>query len=317
MSYNGWKNIMIRVNILITTYNLEKYIAKCLESVLQQKTSFDYKIIVSDDASTDKTSEILMKYKEEYPKKIELILRDKNVGSLANSIGLYEKCDTEYFAFLDGDDYWITDDRLQKQVDFLDANSKYVICGGNTRYLYENSLDRRKTVIPKKYLGKKYSIDDFYSQKVPFVHTSSILFRNVVFRNGVPDIYYKVLGTYEECALRGEDFRFLLHLNYGNMYIMKEGYSIYRIHKGGIWQGSSEIIRELESVIYYNFNKKIWKEHSEFFLGLRNRAYIKLMNTLIKDKRFIKEYRLNDKEHLYYSHLINDLKNENRDGSII
>ena len=302
---------MTKVKVLITTYNLEKYIGQCLDSVLQQETSFEYKIIIADDASTDKTVEILKKYKEEHSNKIELILRKDNVGSLANSIGLYEKCDTDYYAFLDGDDYWVTNDRLQKQVDFLDNNPNYVICGGNTQYLYEMRRNKKKTVIPKKYLGNSYSICDFYSQMVPFVHTSSILFRNVIFKDNVPSIYYDVQGTFEECALRGEDFRFLLHLDIGDMYIMNDVLSTYRIHSNGIWQGSSKVVKELESVIYYNFNKKYWIEHSEFFNRLRNDAYIKLMNTLFKEKRFIHEYGLNKKEHFYFSNLINDLAKEN------
>lgn len=301
---------MIKVMILITTYNLERYIEQCFESVLNQKTTFDYKILVGDDASTDGTIEILREYQKKYPDKIELVLQKKNIGSLANSLELYEKCNAEYFAFLDGDDFWMTDDKLQKQVDFLEEHRNYVICGGNTRYLYEQKKGRNKYVIPKKYLGKSYSIFDYYHQGVPFVHTSSILFRNVIYLNQVPSIYYQVKGTFEEPALRGEDFRFLLHLNEGQMFIMKEELSTYRIHAGGIWQGSSEITKLLESVIYYNFNKKFWEEHTVFFEKLRNQAYRNLMKRMIKEDRFVKKYELDKKEHFYYVSLLNSIMGE-------
>ena len=301
---------MIKVIVLITTYNLEKYIGQCLESVLNQVTTFDYKILVGDDASTDGTIDILKEYQEKYPEKIELVLREKNIGSLANSLELYEKCNAEYFAFLDGDDFWLTDDRLQKQVDFLEEHQNYTICGGNTRYLYEQKRGRDKYVIQKKYVGKNYSISDYYNQRVPFVHTSSILFRNVIYQNQVPNIYYEVKGTFEESALRGEDFLFLLHLNEGLMFIMKEELSTYRIHAGGIWQGSNEIVKSLESVIYYNFNKKYWEKHSSFFEELRDNAYRNLMNKMVKEDRFMKRYELNKKEHFYYVSLLDSIIND-------
>lgn len=298
---------MVKVKILVTTYNLENYISQALDSILNQKTDFPFKIVIADDASTDNTLDIIKKYKKKHQDKIDLILQERNVGSLCNSISLYEVCDAEYFAFLDGDDFWLTHDRLQKQVDFLEQHKDYAICSGNTRYLFENHKTRKKRVLFKKYTGKSYSINDYYNHNVPFVHTSSILFRNVIYRNSVPDIYAKVKNTFEEPALRGEDFRFLLHLNQGKMFIMEEDLSVYRIHSKGMWQGASEMIKCLESVIYYNFNKKYWKEHEDFFGQLTNQSYKKLIKCLMKNNRFMEEYNLSDKEHFYFVSLINDM----------
>lgn len=304
---------MYKVSILITTFNLEQYISLALDSILKQKVNFEYKIIIADDASTDNTAEILQEYKEKYPKKIELILRDKNVGSLKNSIGLYEVCDTEYFAFLDGDDYWLTDNRLQKQVDFLDAHREYNICGGNTLYLYENKNKINKKVIPSKFLDKEYSIEDYYMHKVPFVHTSSILFRNNLFSKKIPEAYYSAQGTYEECALRGEDFRFLLHLSNGKMKIMSENYSVYRIHEKGIWQGKSIIQKNLETAIYYNFCSKYWIEHKSFFEELFQNSYCELMKNMVKVKKIDKRYELKDKEHFQFIALLEEIHKKNKE----
>lgn len=303
---------MIKVTVLITTYNLEKYIEQCLDSILAQKVNFQYKILIGDDASTDRTVDILKKYQSEYPKIIELVLRNRNIGSLENSVDLYSKCSSEFFAFVDGDDYWVSDDKLQKQVDFLEVNSDFVICGGNTKYLYEGLRGKEKYVVPRKFVGKDYSIQDYYKQRVPFVHTSSILFRNIIFREQVPQAYYDAIGTYEEPALRGEDFRFLIHLNEGKMYIMDEVLSVYRIHSGGIWQGSNKIVKAMESVITYNYNRKYWKEHEDFFEGLQNEAYSNLMKKIAKEKRIMEKCSLSEREHMYLVSILNEMCNKRK-----
>ena len=96
---------MLKVTVGITTYNLEKYIEKAIDSILCQKTNFEFKIVIADDGSTDGTVNILKKYAEKYPEKIEIMLSSKNLGSLANSNRIFEKIDGEYISFLDGDDY--------------------------------------------------------------------------------------------------------------------------------------------------------------------------------------------------------------------
>lgn len=251
---------MYKVIVAITTYNLEKYVAQALDSVIMQKTNFKFKIKVADDCSTDRTPEILKEYSERYPELIEVLYSDKNLGSLANSNRLFDHIDCEYFSFLDGDDYWIDEDRLQKQVDFLDNHPDYTICGGNTRYLIEERLDNY--VIPKGALGKNgrtYTIIDDIKGKMPYVHTSSILLRNVLFRNGLPSCYKDVLGTFEECAMRGEDSRRLLHLSKGDIFVFNEVYSIYRVHQNGIWQSKPMHNRRIEAAIQYNYYFKVFE----------------------------------------------------------
>ena len=129
-----------KVIIGITTYNLEEYIGVALDSVLKQKVNFAYKILVVDDASIDRTREILLQYKEKYPNKIDLIFKKENTGSLSSSNILFDNIKSEYFAFLDGDDYWLSDSRLQEAVDFLDNHVEYSMYGGNTLYLYGQTI---------------------------------------------------------------------------------------------------------------------------------------------------------------------------------
>lgn len=269
---------MIKVIVAITTYNLEKYIAQALDSVLMQKTNFDYKIRVADDCSTDSTTEILESYRNRYPEKVEVLFSEKNLGSLPNSNRLLDKIDCEYFTFLDGDDYWLTDDRLQKQVDFLDQNKKYSMCGGNTQILRDNKME--ETMLPESMLGRTLSFDDYIKGRMPAViHTSSILFRNCIFSKGLPECYLKAVGTFEECALRGEDFRRILHLEQGPIFVESAIISVYRIHEKGMWQGATQIRRIIETAISYNFYRKYFGDK---YGGFFSRSFINSYNILIR-----------------------------------
>lgn len=297
---------MTKVIVAITTYNLEKYIAKALDSILCQKTDFDYKIIVADDCSTDRTIEILKKYKKSYPEKIELLLSDHNMGSLSNSNRIFDGLQCEYFSFLDGDDYWIGDERLQKQVDFLDSHPEYSLCGGNTQYLKNNAL--ADYVVDGSKLGRTYDFESLLNEDIPFVHTSALLLRNNIFKFGLPECFKKAEDTFENCALRGEDFRRILHLETGPMYLMKETVSVYRIHENGLWQGSSYAKRTIESAITNNYYKKYFgNKYGLYFVKKAKESYKNMMNILIVDYNLLGVYRLNKNETFLLTSLMNDL----------
>ena len=235
-----------KITIGITTYNLEKYIAQTLDSILSQKTDFPYQILIADDASTDSTRKILKDYQKTNPSIVHLILLSENVGSLAASNRLFDKIKTEYFSFIDGDDYWIDENRLQKQIDFLDQNPDHTMCGGNT-LLAEDS--EKRLLIKSKRLNRKYSFDDYLSKNCPFVHTSSLVLRNSIYNQGIPDEYIKAENSIFNCAYRGEDIRFMHHLEKGYLYIFPETFSVYRIHQSGLWQSSSELKQSIETAI--------------------------------------------------------------------
>ena len=113
------------VSIAMLAYNHEKYIVDAIESVLMQRTSYTYKIIIAEDFSTDNTRKIVLDYQKKYPKKIKLILQDKNVGANQNNVDLLTNLEGIYIAALEGDDYWTDPLKLQKQIDFLENNPEY------------------------------------------------------------------------------------------------------------------------------------------------------------------------------------------------
>ena len=128
---------MKKLSVLVPTYNFANYIFDCIESIYKQKTNFEFDVILRDDGSTDNTKEILEFLKNKYP---NLIILDgsTNLGAFENIKLLYESSNSEYIAYLDGDDLFGDDDKLQIQVDFLDSNPDHVMCFTGCRYLYED-----------------------------------------------------------------------------------------------------------------------------------------------------------------------------------
>src|SRR5574344_1986516 len=119
------------VVIRCITYNHESYIRDCLNGFVMQKTTFPFVAVVHDDASTDKTADIIREYAEKYPDIIKPIYETENQysksdGSLERIMNAHTK--GKYIALCEGDDYWIDPLKLQKQVDFLEANPEYSMC---------------------------------------------------------------------------------------------------------------------------------------------------------------------------------------------
>lgn len=298
---------MTKVIIVITTYNLDQYIGEALDSLLKQKTNFPYKIIVADDCSTDNTVSILKQYQANHPNMIELMLSDRNMGSLANSNRLFDGLPCEYFSFLDGDDYWVGDDRLQKQVDFLDSHPECSMCGGNTQYLKKGNLSDY-VVNPQK-TNKSYSFQSMLDGEIPFVHTSSLMVRNSIFVNGLPKCYKDAENTFENCALRGEDFRRILHLEQGNLFIMNDVLSVYRIHPAGMWQGSSVGKKCIETAITCNYYRKYFGDkYGTYFHDNALKSYREMMKILTVNYVILDSFHMNESETYLYTSLLRDLQ---------
>lgn len=113
----------IKVSVCVVTYNQERYIAECLQSLVDQETNFNFEVIVSDDCSTDRTPEIIKDFQRRYPDIIKPILHEKNIGALKNFIFVHEQAKGKYIAHVDGDDYALPG-KLQIQADYLDHNAE-------------------------------------------------------------------------------------------------------------------------------------------------------------------------------------------------
>lgn len=130
-------NAPIMVSVLCTAYNHEKFLCDALDGILRQKTNFRYELIIHDDASTDKTTDIIKEYEKKYPEVIVPIYQKENQYNLTRIYPtyLFPAVRGKYVAFCEGDDYWTDDEKLQKQFDFMEENEEFSMCFHNAMKL--------------------------------------------------------------------------------------------------------------------------------------------------------------------------------------
>lgn len=112
-----------KVSVCVVTYNQEKYIGQCLQSLADQVVDFEYEVLVSDDASSDRTPEIVKEFRERYPDIFKVFLHEKNMGAGNNYLFVHGQAVGDYIAHVDGDDYYYNN-KLQAQADFLDKHPR-------------------------------------------------------------------------------------------------------------------------------------------------------------------------------------------------
>lgn len=164
------------LSILMPTYNHEKYIAKAIESALMQKTSYSWELLIHDDCSTDNTKAIAREYAQKYPEKITLLEESQNQGLIKSYKALIDISKGKYLAILESDDYWIDENKIQKQIDFLEQNPDYGLVAGDVI-----TVDEDDSIIQNGGFNiSKRSQDDNYEIMLGNVGIQGAV--NVVFR---------------------------------------------------------------------------------------------------------------------------------------
>lgn len=284
-----------KVIVTMTSYNYGKYISDAIDSVLAQKTDFPFELHVSDDASTDGTHKILKKYARRYPDKVKILLCAENKGIAINRYRLLNGLDSEYFAPLDADDLFVGDQRLQKQVDFLDSHKEYAICSGFTQLIVDGKPGRM--ILPPEFSGITYTFADYFRRPALF-HLSGLMFRNVIYKYGVPRSYHTheiVTGDNVE-----EDFQRMVHLEKGPLYVLPELVSYYRIKPDSDWNSRSEMQQALTAVrgytkfVLYYYGR--YPELKESIRGYVKPWYQKMWQLLINEHHIFPEWKLSRKD---------------------
>ena len=251
----------MKLMVLIPSYNKEQYIKESIDSVLNQKTDFDFQIVVTDDGSKDNTVNIVKSYIKKYKDKIKLLPSATNKGLLTNIIKAYKYMKCDYFCVLDPDDYYTDDLFLQKAVNFLDKNKQYNIYASDV-----NVLDINKKIHRQNGHIKTDSVDstfqDMLEGKAVLGHTVSSVFRNVVIDNKLIERLKEYIGNfYSEHSVREDDFRNRIHLHNSNAHYVNEVVGVYRSTNTGLFQGSNslrKILMKIQACIdmYYFFDNK-------------------------------------------------------------
>lgn len=224
--------------VSIITYNHEKYIAQAIESVLMQRTDFDFEIIVGEDDSTDGTREIVQRFKERYPERIRLLLNDRKDVIFINGrptgrwnfINNLRHARGKYVALLEGDDYWTSPDKLQKQADYLEANPDCAICFHSA--WCEDDGGRRLRMLFPRHRKPRYVLKDLLRENL--IPNCSVVFRNGLFGE-FPDWFYGVP--------MGDLPLHVLNAQHGDLGYLDEAMAVYRIHGGGVWSTQRRLIQ--------------------------------------------------------------------------
>lgn len=207
-----------KVSVCMIAYNQEKFIGQAIESVLMQEAEFEYELVIGEDCSKDQTRTILEEYQGRYPDRVRLLDNEQNMGATRNLARTMEQCRGQYIALLEGDDYWTSPVKLQKQADFLDENSDCSSCYHATQMI--DRYNRFKTILPvSKFRKHRSTLQDLIVND-SFMATCSIMFRNHLF-----DKYPLVLFTSNLIA----DWSLnVLNAQHGLIGYLDEEMSVYR-----------------------------------------------------------------------------------------
>jgi glycosyltransferase involved in cell wall biosynthesis len=231
----------VKVSVAIITYNHENFIAQAIESILMQVVNFDYEIIIGEDCSTDETRNIVIEYQNRFPHRIKLLLHDKNVGLMRNFIQTIETCRGQYVALCEGDDYWTSPHKLQKQVDFLESHPEYVMCFHNAIVVCEDGSEEPRLYCPadQKIIP---TLEDLFQGN--FIPTCSVMFCRGLF-SGFPNWCY---------SLRMGDWPLhIFNAQHGNIRYLNEIMGVYRIHPGGAWSAMPYIQQYKEIIMMLGY----------------------------------------------------------------
>ena len=279
----------IMVSICCTVFNHEKYLRKCLDGFVEQKTNFKYEVLIHDDASTDSSADIIREYEAKYPDMIKPIYQTENQYSKGISISKtyqYPRVNGKYIALCEGDDYWINENKLQLQYDYMEANNTCTAYVHNAiLYLVEHN---RKTAMLRYKKEKEFFLDDFLNMRNWFP-TSSFFVRKDIIINNPEEIKLNDRGDFPimlNAALQG-------YIHYSPQIM-----SVYNYGTNGSWTNrqktldlikQAEICRDFRS-IYINADKlSSYKYHSCFLKKVLKQEYL-YYRILNNKKRFSYKY---------------------------
>lgn len=263
------------VSCCVFTYNQEKYIRECLDSIVSQKADFDYEVLICEDCSTDGTLAICREFQTRYPEKVRIIHANRNYyrGTLNFRRG-YELARGEYIAICEGDDYWCNDAKIQLQIDRFIADPQVAICYTNFKHRIGSVCSQ--PLMSASFLencSTRYTQNDFRHEDFPDFHsffaTASIMLRRKDrLRISDSEIGRKRLSV-------GDQVMRMFMAEEGRVSICPEVCTVYRVGTGVLKAGAYRNIMLLSDILYvyvyfnYPFSKE---EHEPFKKGFNRRA---------------------------------------------
>lgn len=286
------------VSIECMTYNQENYIAQALDGFLMQKTTFPFEIIVHDDASTDSTAKIVREYEKKFPLIIKPIYQTENQyskhdGSIRRILNATFK--GKYIANCEGDDYWIDENKLQMQVDFLENNLEYGMC-----YTKAKQFIQKKRKFSRRRFGTDVrDFEDllFNGNRVPTLTT--------VFRKDLLNSYLKEIYPQDKSWLMGDYPMWLYFAHESKVKFLDKVTSVYRVLKNSASHSDNVEKSVAFGKSYWDiqnfFSKKYLKKEFESFNECYFRAffYVSRKNRKLAKKEFLQSGKNDLKTRIY------------------
>jgi hypothetical protein len=228
------------VSVIVTTYEHARFIGQCLDGILAQETRFPIEVVIGEDESTDGTREICMEYARHHPDRVRLFLRSRALSNYVvdgvtkrlNGMWCRWSARGRYIALCEGDDYWISKEKLQKQVDFLESHADCSMSFHNVLCVPEGAAGEPHPAYGSG-MAAFYSVLDLLPTN--FIYTASIVYRKTSMPDPLPEWYYGMpMGDWPSCLLLARS---------GRLGYLPEVMSAYRIHPGGVWSRLSRVQR--------------------------------------------------------------------------
>jgi len=268
------------VSIFLLTYNQEQFIAQTINSILMQKTNFNFQIVIGEDCSADATRSICKTFVEKYSNKIKLLpALEKNIGLIANYMRTIKACEGKYIAICDGDDYWIDENKLQKQVSFLEDNPNYSIVYSKLKKLFPDGTFKESIQRKLKQAG---DFDDLVFENV--IPSVTVLFRNRQNISAVPtwitNFPYGDWPTYLWILKDG-----------GKIHFMDEITAVYRMHIGvsaQVRKSSSNTLLVNLGILICIWNDSGFHHKKSIVLRAIQKLEVGLMTSYNREKQYLK-----------------------------
>ena len=264
----------IMVSVICATYNHKEYIREAIEGVLNQKTQYNYELIIHDDASTDGTREIVEEYASKYPDRVVALLEEENQYSKGIDVGslFLPYIRGRYVADCDGDDQWIDTFKLQKQVDYMLEHPKTISCFTNALVKdYRNTTEYTRCKWKRNhYVG----YTELYDKEMNIILPTSYIIRasDYIDDNAI----IAKLGGYNHAAIQ----RWMVYKN-ERIYYMSDITIMYRSYVPGSWNWRFQINGEFSN------ENELEKEREDTFNEITHYKY----DRRIQKKRNLVEYR--------------------------
>lgn len=247
------------LTIYLLTYNHAKTIEKCILSLLNQNTQYPYIIRILDDASTDGTTDICFKYAQDYPEKIDYVLQPFNTKGKHFSDAI-KKINTKYWCFIDGDDWWLTDDKVETAINFLENHEEYVIYGTD----YNRLTNGNSYSIVHSWYKLSRKNQDVSFDNYTYVHPSARIHRNCIDWN----------SEFRE-VLKADYPLYMLSLSRGKCFFEDKIKSVWNFNGKGLYSSMNPALRSFGDLLLdYKLNKVLKFKFDHFFRN-KNKSSLK------------------------------------------